>query len=251
MVIVVMKAHRMCQFFLLTLLLSAPFMVGCDQTTPQTEAQSEDVSDLFHTFEGKVSIEIIPASDPDGTIREYHILVDVLAGEDETTGHVFRLQYPGDPGHGIKEGVFEGRVIYTYESDSPQITDATGLPIHATPKAVYVDVPGNRFAMTLGETKLAGGYPTILHGFGLAHFSGGIERSEIRGAKQSMDLAQTFGFSPDFATANCEGQKSCGVGGCSGRPADCNVTCEAGYVACCGCGALGGASCYCKKVSPE
>ena len=247
-----MKAHRTCQFFLLTLLLSAPFVVGCDQATPQTEAPSEDVSGLFHTFEGKVSIEIIPASDPDGAISEYHILVDVIAGEGEPTGHVFRLQYPGDPGKRIKQGLFEGRVIYNYESNSPHNTDATGLPTHAIPKAVYVDVPDNRFAMTLGEeTKVAGGYPAILRGFGLAHFSGGAERSEIGGAKQSMDLAQTFGFSPDFATANCEGQKSCGVDGCSGHPTGCDVTCEAGYVACCGCGALGGASCYCKKVRPE
>ncbi|WP_457653689.1 hypothetical protein [Rhodocaloribacter sp.] len=246
-----MKTLQTGSFFFLTLLLSTLLVVGCDQSTPQPEVKSEDISGLSHTFEGKVSIEIIPASDPDGNISEYHILVDVMEGEDETTGHVFRLQYPADPGNRIKEGVFEGRVIYIYESSSPQNTDATGFPIYATPKAVYVDVPGNRFAMTLGETKVAGDYPAILRGFGLAHFSGGVARSDIRGAKQSMDLAQTFGFSPDFATANCEGQKSCGVDGCAGKPAGCNVTCEGGYVACCGCGALGGASCYCKKVRSE
>ncbi|GIV59982.1 MAG: hypothetical protein KatS3mg043_1071 [Rhodothermaceae bacterium] len=166
-----MKTHRTHAFFLLTVLLAFPLLVGCDQTTPQPEVTSEDIPGLSHPFEGKVSIEIIPASDPDGNISEYHILVDIMEDNDETARHVFRLQFPNDPGNLIKQGVFQGRVIYNYESNSPQNTDASGIPIHSVPRAVYVDVPGNRFVMTLGkETQIARRYSTILRGFGLAHF---------------------------------------------------------------------------------
>lgn len=191
-----MKAHWKHSPPLLTLLLISSFLVtGCDPgaTNEITEAEQDEILSRAHAFAGTVFIEVVPRTDPDGTISQYHVLVGVSENGNDTGNRVFRLQYLRDPSALIKEGGFEGRLFYDYDSPNRENTDETGVPIASAPKALYVDVPGNRFAMALEEeTDLARGYATVLRGVGLSHFSGEIGVSRTEKGEITMDMAKLW-----------------------------------------------------------
>lgn len=225
--------HALAPLFLILM------FTGCDQAdvSPENKVQPFGQGEKIS---GTIYVQVAEVQD------EFHLMVGAQTEDSPIAHHVFRLQLPADPRPRLQTGAFEGTLFY--EVDQHDQYSVVDLPPRV--KLVYVDVPGNRFALAVSpEHDVKAPPERIIYGIGLAHFEGDFPISASKNSSLAFDMAAICNATPaspslhaDDCSSGGVGATSCSVGGCNPVGASCNVTCSDGYYACCHCG-----GCKCKS----